>query len=283
VRKLLRGKEGAQLAELDILVNGRLGSTELRWLIECRDRPSKGPAPAEWITQLVGRRMVHKFNQVTAVSTTGFSAGALEIATTEGIETRTVTEVKPSDVESWLLVREVNLRSVNCLLMNAGLVLPKSAPDEIKAAATAKFTGMKLGDLRLFANKTAQNVPIGEAFKNAVTMHSEIIDQAPANDPEGKHVRLQVAYSNDADCYLLETDAGPVRVKEIHFEGRVVVTEKVVPLAALTEYKRDSGAIIAQSAVFQPMAFLDEKQYSLQIHNLRESGDTYLVLRRHTE
>jgi hypothetical protein len=34
--------EGVQIAEFDIEIEGRLGSTYIKWLIECRDRPSSG-------------------------------------------------------------------------------------------------------------------------------------------------------------------------------------------------------------------------------------------------
>jgi len=69
-------EDGIQIAEFDIDVRGKVGSTEIAWLIECRDRPADGPAPSSWIEQLVGRKE-HRFafNKVTAVSTTGFCRG----------------------------------------------------------------------------------------------------------------------------------------------------------------------------------------------------------------
>ena len=72
--------ENVQIAEFDIEVRGRLGSTYISWLIECRDRPGSGPAPGSWIEQLVGRRDRFRFSKVTAVSTTGFALGAEEYA-----------------------------------------------------------------------------------------------------------------------------------------------------------------------------------------------------------
>ena len=80
--------EGIQIAEFDIEIRGRVGTTEIAWLIECRDRPTSGPAPGSWIEQLVGRRARFGFNKVTAVSTTGFAAGATEFALAKGIERR---------------------------------------------------------------------------------------------------------------------------------------------------------------------------------------------------
>jgi hypothetical protein len=46
-------EDGVQIAEFDIEIRGKLGSTEIAWLIECRDRPGQGPAPGGWIEQLV--------------------------------------------------------------------------------------------------------------------------------------------------------------------------------------------------------------------------------------
>ena len=58
--------EGAQIAELDVEIRGRIGSTNISWLIECRDRPGDGPAPGAWIEQLVGRRTRFGFNKAVS-------------------------------------------------------------------------------------------------------------------------------------------------------------------------------------------------------------------------
>ena len=85
-------EDGVQLAEFDIVISGRLGSTDFKWLIECRDRPSQGAAPGAWIEQLVSRRSRFNFDKVIAVSTSGFAEGATKYASHEGIHLRTVTE-----------------------------------------------------------------------------------------------------------------------------------------------------------------------------------------------
>ena len=68
-RERVYNEKGEQIAELDVLITGE----GKRWLIECRDRPSEGPAPVAWIEQLVGRRRRLGFDRVFAISTTGFS------------------------------------------------------------------------------------------------------------------------------------------------------------------------------------------------------------------
>ena len=83
--------EGNQIAEFDIRIEGRVGSTWFNWLIECRDRPSQGPAPSSWIQHLAGRKQLFGFDKVIAVSTTGFSKPAKEAAAELGIAIREVS------------------------------------------------------------------------------------------------------------------------------------------------------------------------------------------------
>lgn len=92
-RERILDEDGNQIAEFDIVISGRIGSSEINWLIECRDRPSSGSAPGSWIEQLVTRRARFHFDKVFAVSTSGFSPGAIQVAEQFGIKLRTVRAV----------------------------------------------------------------------------------------------------------------------------------------------------------------------------------------------
>ena len=97
--------EGNQLAEFDIVISGRLGSSLVKWLIECRDRPSQGPAPGSWVEQLVARKARFNFDKVIAVSTTGFARGTSDYAETNGISLRTVQ--KMTDIATDFNIQEI--------------------------------------------------------------------------------------------------------------------------------------------------------------------------------
>ncbi|MGH7180771.1 MAG: restriction endonuclease, partial [Nitrospiraceae bacterium] len=99
--------DGVQIAEFDVLIQGKIGTSDFQWLIECRDRPASGAAPTAWIEQLVGRRTRFNLNKVTAVSTTGFSAGTPEFAQAQGIELREVRALTPEHFADWLELRYI--------------------------------------------------------------------------------------------------------------------------------------------------------------------------------
>lgn len=127
--------DGHQLAEFDIEIRGRVGSSDVHWLIECRDRPSTGPAPASWVEQLAGRKQAHRLDRVFAVSTTGFSPAASEIADRLDIRLRTVTNVV--DIVNDFKVRNVvlqyrNIKSVDVLRIPSLVASAEmqSVPDE---------------------------------------------------------------------------------------------------------------------------------------------------------
>lgn len=101
-RKPVYDDSGVQIAELDILIKGQLGTASYSSLIECRDRPSDGVAPASWIEQLYGRRRRFNFAKVMAVSTTGFAQGAKELAEQFGIELRALKDLSEEEVVRWL-------------------------------------------------------------------------------------------------------------------------------------------------------------------------------------
>lgn len=91
---------GVQIAEFDIVVSSGSGNKEVKWFIECRDRPSQGKAPKAWIEQLYGRKCLNDFDRAIAVSTTGFSPGAIHLAQKGNIELRTAEELLHP--EMWL-------------------------------------------------------------------------------------------------------------------------------------------------------------------------------------
>lgn len=125
--------EGNQIAELDILIEGIIGSVTHRTLFECRDRPSSGAAPVSWIEQLWGRRDRLKLNAVIAVSTTGFAPAAVSFAKDRNIPLRSVDDLTEAEITGFLpktaplLETEANFSDVHVV------AIPEDTPSNFES------------------------------------------------------------------------------------------------------------------------------------------------------
>lgn len=140
--------DGNQVAEFDIRIEGKVGSTSFRWLIECRDRPSEGPAPSSWIQQLAGRKELFGFDKVIAVSTTGFSRAAKDAARRLNITLRMVTSSQ--ELSSEFGVIEFRMSSLNVSLRGyADFDFPPHVYAEAMAISRASGSPLKDPKIRL--------------------------------------------------------------------------------------------------------------------------------------
>jgi len=92
---LLKERNSSAKREVDILIEYELAGTKLRIAIECRDRSRKDDI--EWIDGLVGKYRDLDVDKVIAVSNSGFSAEAIEKASANKIDTRTLEQALNTD------------------------------------------------------------------------------------------------------------------------------------------------------------------------------------------
>ena len=270
--------DGIQIAEFDVEIRGRIGSTDIAWLIECRDRPGAGPAPGSWIEQLYGRRSRFGFNKVTAVSTTGFSAGATEFASKEGIELREVAALTPDAFSSWLGVRQFEQLENLTNLAHAELIIDPSESDAKKEAAHRALAAHAAQPVVLRKSSNNEVTTLSAAFLGAVQGVGQLFDGLePNGDP--KRVRLRVRYINDDDHFLLETEEGPIRISEILFVGDLRVRQTLIPIAVTAEYRNtETGEVISQLATFESQDS-NGRRFTFEMHHLGSSGETHILLR----
>lgn len=249
VNKKLFDERGAQLAEFDVVVKGKFGSTNISWLIECRNRPSAGAAPSEWVQQLAGRQALFNFNKITAVSTTGFSPAAIEAAKKLDVELREVTATTATDLLSWLRTSEVELVQNNVRLGDIAIVLDNSEINpEIRTAVDEIFATSKARKNTVLVNSvTGERGSVIKAFREAL----EVAGAFNALEPNGPSipVEMEVSYESPTDKLLLQTPAGNIRIKRIKYSGHIEAALTRHPIEGHSEY-REVGKpdAIAQTA-----------------------------------
>jgi hypothetical protein len=269
-------ENGNQIAEFDIQIRGKLGTTEIAWLIECRDRPSDGPAPGSWIEQLIGRRDRFKFNRVTAVSTTGFASGVFDLARNEGIELREVRSLTSADVSSWLQAERMPMLRPAFRLFGA-ILYCGDEPEERRQAFNEIVTANPNEPI-LWHARNQKHYTIKEAFRAALSESDDLFDKVEANKP-ARQLVMHVSYPSDNHNFVVETKFGAVRVIKIDFHGEIEIHQTEVPLSGLKEYVRsESGETISQSGAFVFSAF--GSTLSLEMHKLAQSGEIKVSIRK---
>lgn len=199
--------DGAQIAEFDIVVEGKVGTLEVRYLIECRDRPSQGAAPNSWIEQLAARKTRHGFDRVLAVSTTGFAAGVASYAEQQRVELRAVEKFDSVELASmihigetfvytpalemtyWLMPFEGELHDHHEAIIKKAYAL---GPEKALISSSG-FEPMPFSEIvRLFLKSEGQ---LDEAMKTQTAVDFDQVFQRPRADPlflthEGERIPL---------------------------------------------------------------------------------------------
>lgn len=277
-RKLVRNEDGILIAELDLDIKGKVGSTIFTWLIECRDRPAEGPAPGAWIEQLVGRRTRFGHNKVTAVSTTGFSRGAVEFAQQQGIELRAVVELSAKHFADWLGMSQMSRIERRTVVQSATFLVDRDLPAELREAFEATMRTADQSRPPLYAVEHGQLVELKDAFSGAVSSVGALWDQIEAGAPP-RQVRIRAIYPAD-DHFVVRTPDGDVTIRAIEFEGELSVHKTILPLSIATEYSGVEESVpISQNVAFEACT-IGEGRFRLELHHLRETGDTHVVMRK---
>lgn len=267
--------EGVQIAELDIVVKGRVGSTDFSWLIECRDRPSAGAAPRSWVDQLIGRRQTLGFNKVTAVSTTGFSAGAKAVAAAHGIELREVAAMTPGQFE-WMVPQHFTSRLHRRHMERLDFIFATKLPPDKETALNEKLATVTAGEL-LLRSSTSGEWRTGLDVWNSAPMEEMFASILP-NAPPTK-IAFELHYAED-DHFILETSAGDIPVMIIRLTGNLEVSEEARPQVEALEYRHvATGEPISQRASFAPVS-VGNASFALEFHKVVATGETHVLLRR---
>lgn len=267
--------DGVPVAEFDIEILGKVGTTTIHWLIECRDRPGQGAAPGAWIEQLVGRRSRFGFNKVTAVSTTGFAAGAAAYALKEGIELREVRSLAASEFSDWLQVTTMTQRLRISLLAHANIVLDDD-DNERKTAAVNLIRNAGAAEALLVSTTSGKASTPAQAFSGALAQLPDGFADVAPDKP--RQVRLLAEYPT-SDHYCIITHEGSTRVRAIEFFGELQIQETEYPVLSTVEYRHfETGEPISQVVTFAPQALAGAK-LSFELHRIAESGQIHVMMR----
>jgi hypothetical protein len=235
----IRDENDIQIAELDILISGRIGTSPSTTLIECRDRPSEGPAPRNWIQQLVGRRDDLNINHVTAVSSTGFARGVARYAASKGIQLRTFQSLTAEDISPYFPATAPLLQHrVDLIGSRIGLVSPERVGTKgasissdqsciIDVATNERLTIFQLWN-RLFAALCARLLVDPRERDETIVLDKPMLDG-----------------------YAVDVEGRDFRISSLEFDVRVSNENSKMPLARADAYVNAKGERLADVVHWQ--------------------------------
>ena len=275
-RALVKNEDGQVDAELDILIQGPVGTTHFSWLIECRDRPKGGRQSASWIEQLTTRRTRFNLSKVTAVSTTGFSGPALRAAKKFDIDIREFRTLSPEEFAQWPELKHMPIRvdyvNVTKVTFAFKLPTPPEADEAIREFLKTPEVGASVRD-----TKTDELISTHSIFQKIIDKNPELLDDLKVNGP-ALPVHFKVT-APEGHAYLLDTSAGSVEVAFIKFDGSVQRTETSQPLLTSSEYLQSATQKpITRIRLFEPHAILGAN-IQPELHDLPDGEGTLFVLR----
>lgn len=105
-----------QQRQIDISIRG----SETLTIVECRFQKKK--QDVKWIEELIGRRLSLRANSIIAVSSSGFSNGAICKAKEFGIFLREVSEISDEEILSWGTLSDVTFLYFSFSELKIGLI-----------------------------------------------------------------------------------------------------------------------------------------------------------------
>jgi hypothetical protein len=230
-RRKVFNDEGVQVAELDITISGKIGTSAWTMLIECRDRPSEGAAPVSWIEQMVGRRDRLSLDKILAVSSTGFSPAAIDYANQKNIELRTLRTLTYEDVAACvpfyapLVFNKFNLLDVQMQIASPDL------PEELAGCAR-----LSMDERFVIDNATNDRLTMLEVFNRLNGDGKYFADIVPNSQWQRKKVVVNEAALSS---YSVERDGYRFHFLSVEFDVEFAIERSMMPLVQAATYVDD--------------------------------------------
>ena len=270
----IRGRISKSLREIDISLRSHTGSSEILVIIECRDR--KGTEDVTWIEQLPSKREDVGAHKAVAVSSTGFSSGAINMAKVKDIELRTLEEVNPNEILLWFGFKELTVLNyhINFKHVSIKLSVPKSVSVEVSPEVHSSVSAVFDINAPIFVRKKDGNkVSLLDIWK--MVPNSIYDDITPGQSKTKKIIRLN--FPDEEERFQILTVTGLIDIEHFIIHAEIWIEIKKRPLTSVRFY-RDEDKILTKTAEFQ----LEHQNvpYSLELHKLVESGEQVITIRR---
>lgn len=270
----IKGCKSKSAREVDVSLRSQIGSSDILVIVECRDR--KDTEDVDWIEQLSKKRRDVGADKAMAVSSTGFSSGAINMAEDEDVELRTLEDVDPDEVLSWFKFKHIDVLKNRVDFGEIEFLLQDGNENSIEFPPEVQSRLWPVFDLsaNIFHSKQNKNplsfMNIWERAKNKEDYYSKI-------EPGKPPVELTILLEFPSDkCIQIETNQGDKDVKYLRFKANLWIEEEKIPVRIGKVYK-NGEKIVAQKAECE-FEYIGN-QFSVDLYKVPDSGKEFMKIR----
>lgn len=211
---------------------------------------------------------------MTAVSTTGFSPGAIDYAEESGIELRSVQEISEDVIRDWFKVTVVHA-AINQGELKGALVFVEPETGEDLLERIREFLKSVDANKKILKHSgTGEELSMMDAWRGFMNQNPQIFYDLVPNE-EMKPIKVMVNYTNPNSRYILPFEDKEFHIKQILFQGNLSIKILNLPIGQVTEY----GSLAESKPIAQSVHFEfhhRDQSLDLSIHRVTNDSGTYI-------
>ena len=235
-----------QLREVDILIEHNVGTSNIKIVIECRDRTSI--QDTQWIEQIHTKLNDINIHKAIVVSSSRFTQPAIEKAKFYNIETRTYEEITTDFIKSWWSIEQIRVISNGFTVISA--IFDVDNPQIIERLNEEVFKG-KTPEMK-FINSTVDDQIF--SLNDIFIWCSKEIDDWDSLLPDGPPIKKNFIahFNNPGDRFEININDLKTGITRIAFYVELRIISKFIPVSRVSQYG-DSEKVITNVIEFDGM------------------------------
>jgi len=222
---------------VDVSLRGKVGSTDVLIILECRDR--KSSEDVTWIEQLATKRDDIGANKAIAISSTGFTSGAKLKANSKNIELRTIEDINIDTISNWFISKNIISRSIS-LQIDSKIDLRYPRKDQKRV-------------VKLFNDLKSETIASAKIFldnknEDPISIKNLICKKYRQDIESCREPRIHILFrkgtltpQNQSLGFLLLIDDKKAIIDRIHYIAKIDVTVTQAPIQSVKSYKTEES------------------------------------------
>lgn len=264
-----------QKREVDISINGKIGSHQILIVLECRKRQNKDDST--WIEQLGNKKQDLHINKLIAVSSSGFTEPAITKANLYGIDLRQIEKIQISDIEEWVkhftfeqVDLKYNIQKLDIGMMNknnANKIDGENLKPPIKSAKYSKQSDEKIFKIK---DKDGKTIDLSIHDLILLNIDNNFVFYSDVNISDDKvNKTINFYFYNPEQMAYIEIENDIFRVIHILMNVDLWKEKILIPVDSTYSYTKNDETI---AQVIQYKLLIQNKKATFTIqHDLKDN------------